>query len=328
MVKTSFFYLCLCMVTIILTSGCSKGSGNVKDSQDIAIELEPVEINEESGNLAYYGFALVNTYVDDNSDSSRETNYTDEVQDFTNMVDLVAVDPEQDISLDLEYNQSHGLTNLIHCFELFFERIGKDSQSGNQFALREDYKNRFLTFYEGNNLKDYDVILYIGEEPLWNGLSNDAVNEACDYIKTVNKDLKAMVIEAYPVVTELKTNGSVDYLGFDQYFIMDPIENEQYMANLEYLENNLLEHQSIFLVIDTHYIDRAHYNHGQIHLDEMGQVAANYYDLARDRENVIGLIGYFWPSGFDDESAVGGARGMPGHVQEVYRSIGQAIIVE
>lgn len=63
---------------------------------------------------------------------------------------------------------------------------------------------------------------------------------------------------------------------------------------------------------------------GNIALEDMHIVANNYYTLAKNDERVIGILGYFWPSGFDVSNAIG-ARGMPEHVKAKYSQMGKEI---
>lgn len=76
--------------------------------------------------------------------------------------------------------------------------------------------------------------------------------------------------------------------------------------------------------MDSHYIDWAHGDFGNIDLDKMDEVANNYYQLAKNDTLSIGLLGYFWPNGFDIPGSIG-ARGMPNKVQEKYKEIGKEI---
>jgi hypothetical protein len=56
----------------------------------------------------------------------------------------------------------------------------------------------------------------------------------------------------------------------------------------------------------------------------MNEVANNYYDLAKSDEKVIGILGYFWPNGFEIPES-NGARGMPQNVKTEYERIGKEI---
>jgi hypothetical protein len=56
----------------------------------------------------------------------------------------------------------------------------------------------------------------------------------------------------------------------------------------------------------------------------MDEVANNYYQLAKSDTTVIGILGYFWPNGFDIPESIG-ARGMPEDVKNEYVRIGKEI---
>ncbi len=53
-------------------------------------------------------------------------------------------------------------------------------------------------------------------------------------------------------------------------------------------------------------------------------VATNYYGLAKSDPDVVGLIGYLWPSKLDDENQIG-ARELPASVINEHIRIGKAI---
>ena len=59
-------------------------------------------------------------------------------------------------------------------------------------------------------------------------------------------------------------------------------------------------------------------------LDEVGTEANNYLQLAIADSLVIGVIGYYWPNGFEFAEAVG-ARGMPQEIKEEYIRFGSEI---
>lgn len=277
-------------------------------------------IASESGNLDFYGFALINTFVDDTADMTTLTDYTDEVKDFTNIVDTLVVEPHQNILELIKHNYELDLITLIHCSELFY-KLDEDGS----YAIRKDYKERYEMFYSTNELALHPVIMYFGEEPLHNGLSNDDIATVAEYIKSMDNGIKTMVVEAAPEVQNLNLSSYIDYVGFDHYFVFDPSENDRFMSNLSYLEKHLMEHQKIVMIMDTHFIERYHYEHGGIELEQMDEVANNYYNLARSHEDVVGLLGYFWPSGFDHKTSIG-ARNMPDDILQVYKSIGLNII--
>ena len=134
-----------------------------------------------------------------------------------------------------------------------------------------------------------------------------------------------MIIEAYPAVDELIIPESVDYVGCDKYFVKDPLNDRGYVDLLENIINKSYDHQQIFIIMDTHFISHHHKDYGNIELDMMGDVANSYYELAKSNDKIIGIIGYVWPSGFDDNSSIG-ARNMPQEVIDIYKQIGLKII--
>jgi len=269
----------------------------------------------DSLHIKYFGFALVNTLWDDPTDTTMLTNYSGEVAAFSNIADILVVEPNENITSKL---------NDI----LFFEPNGTNAPSGTSYGLRLDYQQRWNTFIETNTLSENTSLIqafYIGEEPTWNGISFEDLKAATDYIKSTIPDVATLVIEAYPALDDLQIPISVDWVGFDHYFIKDPKNDAQFLSQLNLLKSKLSsDDQKLVLVMDTHYIETLHGNFGNITLEEMTSVATSYYDLALSERKTIALIGYFWPSGFDDPNAIG-ARHMPEETKEEYRRIGLEI---
>ena len=164
---------------------------------------------------------------------------------------------------------------------------------------------------------------YIGEEPTWNDIDSTELKAACDYVKLSIPEVPIMVVEAFPVLEELVVPNSVDWLGFDRYFIMDPQQDSSFQADLSIIKAKRQAHQQLVLIMDCHHFIFGHSARG-IEKNDMAQVAKNYYDLANAETDVVALIGYHWPSGFEFKG-VRGARNMPEHVQLEYRKIGEAI---
>ncbi|MGD1961536.1 MAG: hypothetical protein ACFB2Y_21955, partial [Fulvivirga sp.] len=159
----------------------------------------------------------------------------------------------------------------------------------------------------------------------WNDISADELKSATDYVKSTFPEVPIMVIEAYPALDELIIPNSVDWIGFDHYFIKDPQNDIGFQKELGTLKSKFTnQDQKLVFVMDTHYIDFAHGDFGGIELNEMKKVATSYYDLAKNEPRAIALIGYFWPSGFDVPQSIG-ARNMPQEVKNEYMRIGEEI---
>ncbi len=278
-------------------------------------------------NLKYFGFSLVDVFFNDPSDDDPKTNYSDEVAPFSNIADIFVVSPEQNIISNLEIMDSYQMKAYLHLHELFFEKksVG-GGMSGIIYGLRADYKERWDEFTETNLLSTnskYIASFYIGEEPFWNGIPAEEFTEACDFLDARFPDIPLLMVEAYAAIDEMKIPESVDWVGFDHYFIKDPSTDEDYQRELKVLLDAKTNEQKIFLILDAHHLPVFH-NLGGITKNNLDEVARNYYEVANSNKEIIGIIGYFWPSGFDFPTSLG-ARGLPEHVRNEYARMGKAI---
>ena len=277
--------------------------------------------------LRYFGYVLVDVGFDDPFDGVAKTNYVDEVSSFTNMADLLVGDPTDDISARLDYMERNQLGAVLHVSDIFFQSAGSGGPSGNRQDLRGDYASRWNTFVATNNLTSQTtkiLALYVGEEPTWNDISYLELKSATDLIKSTMPNTPVLIVEAYPSIDGLQIPDSVDWVGFDHYFIKDPENSSVFLDELARLKaKRSLRAQKIVLVLDAHYIASAHGAAGISEAD-MKAVATSYYDLASSDPEVIALFGYVWPGGFDDPSSRG-ARELPAEVIDEHRRIGKAI---
>ena len=301
------------VIVLIFLIGC--------DSTTEPQLIEPVD------HIQYFGFTLVDTSWDDPTDEEFKTNYNNEVAAFSNVADILAVNPEDNIVNRMKAMQELQMKSIIHVNEIFFQIEGTNAPSGTDYKLRADAQERWDTFLDTNSLylnQDLIQAIYVGEEPTWNGISFAELKKVADYVKLTIPDITVMVIEAYPTLNEFRIPESVDWVGFDHYFIKDPKNDATFKAELQVLKSKLSEEQKLILVMDTHYIDFAHGDFGGIMLNEMGTVATSYYELAKAEPKTIAILGYFWPSGFDQANSIG-ARHMPEEVKKEYVKIGKQI---
>ena len=305
-------------IIILFFGVLSIGACNSKnDSPDIS----------DSSHIKYFGFTIVDTYWDDPSDNETKTNYSDEVAPFSNMADILVLDPATTIVGKMEVMNGLQMKSILHLYELFFEADGTDAPSGTNYRLRTNAQERWNVFMTTNALNENQGLVqafYIGEEPTWNGISFTELQQATDYVKSSLPNIPILVIEAYLALGDLQVPASVDWVGFDHYFIKDPKNDATYTSELNLLKSKLTPEQKLVVVLDAHYIDFAHGDHGGVALNEMGEVALSYYDLAKSEPRTIALLGYFWPSGFDSDNSIG-ARNMPDVVKNKYISIGKEI---
>lgn len=278
--------------------------------------------------IKHFGFTLIDTYWDDPTDNGPKTNYIDEVYGFSNVADILVVNPSDNIVVRMTEMNSLQVKSILHLSEIFFELVGTSSPSGAEYGLRTDYRARWDEFMNVNNLQvNQDLIqsFYIGEEPTWNGISFSDLRSATDYVKFTVPEIPIMIIEAYPIIDQLQVPNSVDWIGFDRYFVKDPNLNVEYLSELNSLKSKFTNpEQKLVIIMDTHYIGSLHGDFGGIALNEMDGVANSYYELAKSEPKTIAILGYFWPSGFDSPESIG-ARNMPETVKENYIRIGKEI---
>lgn len=288
---------------------------------------EEAPLNSPVDHIKYFGFTLVDTHWDDPTDSETKSNYSDEVAPFSNMADILVVNPTDDIVDRMKAMEALQMKSILHLNDLFFEVEGTDAPSGRDYRLRPDAQQRWDIFLGTNSLyvnQDLVQALYVGEEPTWNGITFTELKKVSDYVKLTIPGITVMVVEAYPALDDLQIPASVDWVGFDHYFIKDPKNDAAFTSELNVLKSKLSEEQKLILIMDTHYIDFAHEDLGGIALNEMATVATSYYELAKSEPKTIAIIGYFWPSGFDYPDAIG-ARHMPNEIKQEYSRIGKEI---
>ncbi len=278
--------------------------------------------------LKYFGFTLIDTFWDDPTDVVPKINYADEVHAFSNLADILIVNSTDNILERLTVFHELEIKAVLHLNELFFQVIGSNSESGTQYALRPDYVQRWNQFTHTNESmlsKEYIGAFYVCEEPTWNGIDFTSLNSVSELIDEQYPKIPIMIIEAYPVLDLLKIPKSADWIGFDHYFVKDPNIDTSYQQEWAVLKSKLSSpDQNMMVIMDSHYIQWAHESFGNITLDEMDVVANNYYKLAKSDSRVIGMLGYFWPNGFDFSQSIG-ARGMPERIKKNYIRIGREI---
>lgn len=285
-------------------------------------------IGNLNSHIEYFGFTIIDTYWDDPTDSETKANYADEIYTFSNLADILVVNPNDDLVQRTQTFSDFELKAILHLNELFFELVDTNSPSGANYDLRPDYQQRWNEFTGINQSilnTNYVAAFYIGEEPTWNGITFSELNDVAQFLKANQPTIPLMLIEAYPSLNDLQVPESVDWIGFDRYFIKNPNENPEFQQDWEILKSKISnQNQRIMVILDSHYIDWAHGDFGNIDLGEMYEVANNYYELAKSDERVIGILGYFWPNGFDTPESIG-ARGMPQNVKTEYEQIGKEI---
>lgn len=292
---------------------------------------EPIPMNDpqpQESKLKYFGFAYIDAGWDDPLDyPSQKDNYLDEVSPFSNIADILVIDSIETYHDRLIEMYNNNMKAYMNIFSLFFEEIGTDAPSGKQFALRDDYEERWTSFISNNYLL-YAIAIkafLLGDEPTWNGITYEDLKEAAKHIQATTPDVPIILIENHQALDDLQIPTMVDWVGFNRYFVKDPVNDPDYQTELSLLKSKLSANwQKLIILMDTHYITEYHENVGGISIEEMTEVATNYYELAKSESDVIALIGYSWPGGFGDESALGARHMLPETLVE-YERIGREI---
>lgn len=277
--------------------------------------------------LIHFGFTLVDVGWDDPFDTIAKTNYIDEVAAFSNVADILVVHPTDTIISQLQLMAQNNMKAMLQLSEIIFYYVGAGGPSGGLYDLRPDYQIRWNTFIATNNILSNSSLIqaFFIDEPTWNSISFLELKSATDYIKSTIPSVPIMVIEAYPIINSLQVPTTVDWVGFDHYFLKDPNNNSVFRNELNIIKSKRSTlSQKIVLIMDAHYISSIHGNIAGITETEMASIATSYYNLAKSEPDVVALLGYFWPGGFDDPSAKG-ARELPKNAKDEYARIGKLI---
>ena len=125
--------------------------------------------------------------------------------------------------------------------------------------------------------------------------------------------VKLLYVEAYAAVDNMEIPSSIDIVGFDHFFLKDPKNSTTYKNELNTLKSKRSNvTQKIMLIMDAHFILRFHGSVG-IGKRDLEQIAAGYYQLANNDNEVVGILCYHWPSGFDTRFS-DGSRNLPKNV--------------
>ncbi len=134
---------------------------------------------DKSPHIKYFGFTLIDTDWDDPTDAEKKTNYADEIDHFSNLADMLVIEPDDNLVKRAQYFVELELKAVLHLNELFFELKGTDSPSGSDYDLRAEYLIRWHVFKQINQAilnTQYIGAFYFGEEPTWNGITFAELN--------------------------------------------------------------------------------------------------------------------------------------------------------
>ena len=276
--------------------------------------------------LKYFGYAIVDCFFDDPTDNSTITNYISEVDSFSNLAQMCVYDYNSTIEARVNLMNSHCVLPIVHIQSIFYERVGSNALSGDDFDLDPNYMSQWNIF-KINNLAVLDTskiaAFYLVDEPFWNGLNFSDINTVSALIKSDFPNIPIMIIEASGGLNMLQIPTSIDWISFDNYGIFDPSTDPNYLADLALLKSKKSRtSQKIFLTVDDQWLPL--YGNAGFPPDTIRFMVQNYYNLAANDTDIVGLLAYLWPGGLDDPNQMG-VRNMPQSVKDKNVEIGLKI---
>lgn len=303
------------IMIVVITAyglGCSNSSATF-------VPIEP--------SLRYFGYALVDCGFDDPTDTTTKTNYVTEVSPFSNIAQMSVFDPDENIIDRLQLMSQNGLKAFLDVHAIFFVGTPDVTQgSGMNFDIHPHYQQRWDNFVRNNNLLQSNSTIaafYVADEPVWNGISFTELKRATDAIKSSFPSVPTAIVEAPGGIDALQVPASIDWIGFDRYAIPRPDTDPAFRSELTLLKSKRSRaSQRIVLVMDAQWFP--FYGDAGYPESSMATVATSYYNLAKLDPDVIGIIGYLWPGGFDDPQQKG-TRNLPQNVIDEHMRIGKLI---
>ena len=273
--------------------------------------------NEEDNiHLKYFGFAITDC----------GTNYTNQVDDFVNLIDMCPTDLS---SIDSRVDDAILGNNkvLIHLQGLFINNIeDSNSPSGFRYELFDDYDILFNEWAQNNSFITTEKVAAFdfADEPAWNQMNMEDLALVAARIKQSFPDIPIMVIEAPDVIDQLEITDDIDWIGFDRYGTLDPKNDNEYLSRLTLIKNKRTNpNQKLVFVMESQWLD--FYTDAGIEEDILIPMANSYYELAKSEEDAIALISYLLPSGFDTPDQKGYFDLLP-EVQTAIQNIGNEIV--
>lgn len=282
------------------------------------------QAQDAPGGGPYFGYALADCGYHDPRDNDRKTNYVAEFAAFSNLAQLCVFDAGDRIAPRLELLSRHQVKAMLSVQAIFFAgQPDAHAGSGTKFSLRADYRSRWSTFVETNELARHQssiAAFYLADEPGWNGISPRELALAAQTVKASFPQLPTAIVEAPPALALLEIPTAIDWVGIDHYGLRHPDTDPLFRQELALLKSKRSRAgQRVLLVMDAQWLPGYGFAPA-----EMGAVASAYHRLLESDTDVVGLVGYSWPGGFGDPRQQG-ARELPANVLIEHQRIGKLL---
>lgn len=283
----------------------------------------------QNQSLAHFGFAVVDCGYDDPTDAQVKTNFLDEVSGFTNIGQMCVYSPDESVGDRLSRFSLAGVKALLSIQGILFDQVPDAAMiNGVRTFLLADAEARWANFVSLNKdalVPEKVAALYVVDEPVWNALSSADFSRALQIVKASVPDIPTMAIEASPVVEQIMVPPELDWVGFDRYETIDPENDAAFLSDLATVRAaRTRSDQKMVVIASTQWLPYFETDAG-IRPPDMAAIIDSYYRVAASDRDVVALIGYLWPGGFDDPAQQGG-RQLPENAQQSFREIGARII--
>jgi hypothetical protein len=263
--------------------------------------------------LRYFGF----------SGGCETETFVQETAPFSN---LCVIDLQDQRLLDHEWVAKMTVRDIklvVVAHDTFYERVPVTGQNRVTFELRKDFRQRWQKAIAGKEtaLATLAAFIYVADEPNWTGISRSELEAAHDEIK--RSHLRARTLTSFNLMVNIDwfegRDVPTDAVAYHQYSVFDPRVDPDFQANVAVIKSYALG-KEILYVMDAWWTAALHGEEGIEPLD-MAEVARNYYLMASEDPDAVGLIAFHWPT-FDEGT---GARDLPRDVKWRYWWIGSEI---
>lgn len=279
----------------------------------------PRILPKSNPNLAYFGYAAI--------DVPGQT-YSSEVSGFTNLNHMVANSVTEDLTERLRRFQRYKMKAALHIQDIFFDFV-EDSEvpSGYNYFLRPDAEDRWNEWLEKSNISNLlDAVgcFYIFDEPVWNALDFNDLDAVSAAVYDKFPEIPIMLIEAGSGVEGLQIPATVSWVGFNNYTILDPLNQTEYLSIHQALVAKMAPYQKIVVVGEGQWVD-IYENSQIIEREVMASIAVNYWNFANAETLTVALLFYTWQGGIDPGLHIG-VRDLPFEVTRTHKDIGEVAI--
>jgi len=280
----------------------------------LILVLAPAVTATADSRLQYFGF----------SGGCDSESFVQETAPFSN---LCVIDIQDARLLDHEWVAKMMVREIrlvVGTHGTFYEQVeAPPGQESEGFDLRADFPQRWQEAIAGKEsaLHALAACFYVADEPNWTGISRSELAAAHEEIKRSMPRAKTVTSFNWMLDIAWFENQEVptDAVAYHQYSVSDPGVDPDYQANVAIVKSHAPGKDFLY-VLDSWWTSAEH-GQGGLAPEDMAEVARNYYQMASEDPDAVGLVGFHWPSFVDGT----GARDLPGDVKWLYWSIGSEI---